>query len=224
MTPTGGLFIRIMDVISKEIFTYAEAHTTPESKVLRRLNRETNAKIMYPRMLSGHLQGRVLSMISWMLRPKFVLEIGTYTGYSALCLAEGLAEGGTVLTLDVNEELEPFTRKFLTESGLADRIDYRIGNALDVIPTLVGPFDLVFLDADKLNYPRYFDLVIDKLRPGGFFIADNVLWSGKVAQAPPPPDETTRVLNEFNQKIHTDSRVENVLLPLRDGLLVARKK
>ncbi|MBC7893716.1 MAG: O-methyltransferase [Sphingobacteriaceae bacterium] len=213
-----------MDVTSKEISAYAEAHTTSESEVLRRLNRETNAKVMYPRMLSGHLQGRVLSMISWMLRPKFVLEIGTYTGYSALCLAEGLADGGRVLTLDVNEELEPFTRKFIAESGLADRIDYRIGNALDLIPTLETPFDLVFLDADKLNYPRYFDLVIDRLRPGGFFMADNVLWSGKVAQTPPPPDETTLVLNEFNQKIHADSRVENVLLPIRDGLLVARKK
>ncbi len=213
-----------MDFLPNEIAAYAEAHTTPESAVLQRLNRETHAKILRPRMLSGHLQGRVLAMISWMLRPKKVLEIGTYTGYSALCLAEGLAEGGQVVTIDQNEELETFTRRFLAESGLADRIDFRLGNALDVIPTLTGPFDLVFIDADKVNYSRYFDLVFENVRPGGFIVADNVLWSGKVVQTTPDGDPDTPHVVAFNEKVHADSRVENVLLPIRDGLLVARKK
>ena len=213
-----------MDFLPEPISNYAAAHTSPESAVLKRLNRETHAKVLHPRMLSGHVQGRVLSMISWMLRPKFVLEIGTYTGYSALCLAEGLAEGGKVLTLDVNEELEPFTRSFLNASDLADRIEYRLGNALDLIPKLPDtPIDLVFIDADKLNYSRYFDLIFDRVRPGGFIIADNVLWSGKVVETQNAPDKETRALLDFNEKIATDSRVENVLLPIRDGLLIARK-
>ncbi|MCY7352493.1 MAG: O-methyltransferase [Cytophagaceae bacterium] len=213
-----------MDFLPKPIADYAAAHTSPEGAVLLRLNRETYAKVLYPRMLSGHLQGRVLSMISWMLRPKFVLEIGTYTGYSALCLAEGLAEGGKMLTLDVNEELEPFTRSFLAASGYADRIEYRIGNALDLIPDLPDePIDLVFIDADKVNYSRYFDLIFDRLRSGGFIIADNVLWSGRVIEPQKNMDKETRALLDFNEKINADTRVENVLLPIRDGLLIARK-
>lgn len=212
-----------MDFLSPEITAYAEAHTSPESPLLQRLTRETYAKILYPRMLSGHFQGRLLAMLSQMIRPKRILEIGTFTGYSALCLAEGLAEGGTLTTLDANEELEEFTRRFFAESGLADRIDYRIGEALALLPGLPGPFDLVFLDADKLAYSTYFDLIFDKLSPGGFLLADNVLWSGKVIQPTEKPDKDTQALLDFNAKIHADPRVENLLLPMRDGLMVVRK-
>jgi predicted O-methyltransferase YrrM len=213
-----------MDFLPPEITRYAEAHTSPEPPLLQRLNRETHAKLLRARMLSGHAQGRLLAMLSWMIRPKKVLEIGTYTGYSALCLAEGLAEGGQVVTIEEDEELEAIARRYFTESGLADRIDFRLGNALDVIPTLTGPFDLVFIDADKVNYGRYFDLALERLRPGGFLVADNVLWSGKVVNPTPGGDPDTPYLIDFNAAVQADSRVENVLLPVRDGLMVARKK
>lgn len=202
---------------------YIEAHTSPEPPTLQQLNRQTHAQVLRPRMLSGHVQGRLLAMFSQMIRPQAVLEIGTYTGYSAICLAEGLAEGGKVYTIDINEELETLVRGYFVQAGVADQVDYHIGNALDVIPTIQTTFDLVFIDADKMNYARYYDLLIDRIRPGGFLIADNVLWSGKVLETAQPDADTQNILN-FNQKIQEDSRVENVLIPIRDGLMVIRKK
>jgi predicted O-methyltransferase YrrM len=208
-----------MEILNTDLQRYAEQHTTPENDLLKKINRDTHANVLMPRMLSGHLQGRVLSMISHMIRPNIVLEVGTYTGYSALCLAEGLAQGGKVITIDVNEELEPKVRSFF--EPFQNRIDYRVGNALDIIPTLKETFDLVFIDADKSNYSRYYDLIIDKVRPGGFILADNVLWSGKVLDN--TPDADTKAIISFNQKIHDDRRVENVLLPIRDGIMTIRK-
>lgn len=208
-----------MEVINEALQRYSEQHTTPENDLLKKINRDTHANVLRPRMLSGHLQGRVLAMISNMIRPNRILEIGTYTGYSALCLAEGLAEGGKLITIDVNEELEEKVRGYFDASK--DKIDFRIGKAADIIPTLTDTFDLVFIDADKISYAKYFDLVINKVRPGGFILADNVLWSGKVLDK--NPDSDTRVITDFNQKIHADSRVENVLLPIRDGIMMIRK-
>ncbi len=213
-----------MHFIDQEIETYSEAHTSPESDLLKRLNRQTHVKILHPRMLSGHFQGRMLSMISWMVRPKIVLEIGTYTGYSALCFAEGLAEGGKVITMDIKAELEPFVREFLDQSEYKDQIDYQLGNARDLIPKLDETYDIVFIDADKPSYSTYYDLTIDRVRPGGWIIADNVLWSGKVAQSNAKVDKDTQHLLDFNAKIQNDDRVENILLPIRDGLMVVRKK
>lgn len=210
-----------MDFLPEPLEDYVSAHTDEESPLLKKINRETYAKVLMPRMLSGHLQGRVLAMFSKMIRPKRVLEIGTYTGYSALCLAEGLAQDGLLYTIDINEELEDTVRGYFRESGLEDKIQYRIGNALDIIPMLSETFDLVFIDADKINYGRYFDLVFDRVRSGGFIIADNVLWSGKVLEA--ASDKDTEALKAFNDKIQADARVENVLLPVRDGLMVVRK-
>jgi caffeoyl-CoA O-methyltransferase len=210
-----------MDIINPSLQAYAEQHTSPENNVLTQVNRDTQAKVLMPRMLSGHLQGRVLSMISYMIRPQMILEIGTYTGYSAICLAEGMERGGKIITLDINEELEDRVRKNFQDAGMEDRVDYRIGNALKIIPQINEVFDLVFIDADKENYGNYFDLVIDKVRPGGFILADNVLWSGKVLDE--KPDKDTRAINAFNQKIQEDSRVENVLLPIRDGIMLIRK-
>jgi caffeoyl-CoA O-methyltransferase len=208
-----------MEIVNEDLQRYAEQHTSPESDLLKKINRDTYAHVLMPRMLSGHLQGRVLSMISHLLKPQRILEIGTYTGYSALCLAEGLSPGGKIITIDINEELEKKVRKHFAQSR--DKIEYKIGNALDIIPTLNEIFDLVFIDADKSNYINYFDLVIDKVRPGGFILADNVLWSGKVLNK--NPDNDTKCINAFNQKIQHDSRVENVLLPIRDGIMMIRK-
>lgn len=213
-----------MDFLPPSIAAYSNTHTSSESEVLSQLNRETHAKVLQARMLSGHLQGRFLAMISHMILPKNILEIGTYTGYSALCLAEGLQKNGKLITIDINEELEAFTRSFFEASGLASSIDFRIGNALQIIPTLPETFDLVFIDADKPNYANYYNLVIEKVRIGGFIIADNVLWSGKVANTGSKIDKDTQNMLDFNQKIHEDERVENVLLPIRDGLMVVRKK
>lgn len=196
-------------------------HTSPESELLKHINRETHAKVLRPRMLSGHLQGRLLSLLSHLVKPRYVLEIGTYTGYSAICLAEGLQPEGKLITLDINEELESTVRGYFAEAKLTDRIDYRIGNALQIIPTLKEKFDLVFIDADKENYARYFDLVIDNVNLGGIILADNVLWSGKVLNE--KPDKDTRAILDFNAKVHQDPRVENVLLPVRDGITVMRK-
>ena len=212
-----------MDFLPHDISTYAEAHTSPESALLRRLNRNTHAHVMAPRMLSGHMQGRFLSMISWMVRPRRILEIGTYTGYSALCLAEGLVEDGRLITIDQNEELESFARSYWQQSAVNDRIDFRIGAAADIIPILHETFDLVFIDADKRNYGLYFDLILDNVRPGGFILADNVLWSGKVVNPLKPSDQDTRAVLDFNRKVQDDSRVENVLLPVRDGMMLMRK-
>lgn len=210
-----------MEFIHSEIQSYAERHTSPENEILRKVNRDTNARIMMPRMLSGHLQGRLLSMISHMIKPKLVLEIGTYTGYSALCLAEGLSAGGKLITIDINEELEEQVRNYFTSSPVGSLIDYRIADARLIIPTLDEKFDLVFIDADKESCSLYFDMIIDKIRPGGLILVDNVLWSGKVIQE--KQDKDTRAIVEFNQKIQEDRRVENVLLPVRDGIMMIRK-
>lgn len=210
-----------MDFISSSIQKYAEDHTSPESDLLKTINRETHAKVLMPRMLSGHMQGRILSMFSHMIKPMTILEIGTYTGYSAICLAEGLKPGGRLITIDINEELESSVREYFRASGFDEVIDYRIGNALEIIPTLKGNFDLIFIDADKENYARYYDLVINHVPLGGYILADNVLWSGKVLDD--KPDKDTRAIKEFNRKIQEDARVENVLLPVRDGIMVMRK-
>ncbi|MHC2993107.1 methyltransferase [Pontibacter sp. HJ8] len=214
-----------MEFIDEDLQRYAEEHTSPESELLHKVSRQTHLNVLKPRMLSGHLQGRLLSMFSHMIQPKQVLEIGTYTGYSALCLAEGLQEDGTLHTIDINEELESVVRGYIAEAGLSESIKYYIGPALDIIPTIEATFDLVFIDADKINNARYYDLVIDRVRSGGYIITDNVLWSGKVLEKYRKKlDEDTAALLAFNQKVHDDPRVENILLPVRDGLLVARKK
>ncbi len=214
-----------MDFLDPKIEQYAEMHTTPENEVQQALNRETYANVLMPRMLSGHLQGRVLSMFSQMLRPRRILEIGTYTGYSALCMAEGLTDDGILHTIDINEELETMVRSHIAKAGFENKIQFHIGNAMQIVPALNETFDLVFIDADKENYSHYYDMVFDKLRTGGIIIADNVLWSGKVLDEKElAKDVETKALNQFNKKIHTDNRVENVLFPIRDGLMVVRKK
>lgn len=214
-----------MEFISKELDTYVSEHTSEESQLLEQLNRDTWANVMMPRMLSGHLQGRVLSMITQMIRPKRVLEIGTYTGYSALCMAEGLADDGVLHTIDINEELEDMVRGYIDEARLTDKVHYHIGNAIDIIPQLNEEWDMVFIDADKENYWQYYEMTFPRVRKGGFIIADNVLWSGKVLmEDEKKPDKDTRAIMEFNQKVHLDNRVENVLFPIRDGLMVVRKK
>ncbi|MCP9762583.1 O-methyltransferase [Lacihabitans soyangensis] len=205
-----------------KINEYCEDHSSPESEVLRQISRDTHANLLKPRMLSGHLQGRLLSMISQILQPVNILEIGAYTGYSAICLAEGLAKGGKLITIEADEELESRIRKNIELAELSDQIELKMGNALDVIPTLDAMFDLVFIDADKLNYIKYYDLVIEKLNVGGLIISDNVLWDGKVADQY-KNDATTKLLREFNAYVHNDTRTKNVLLPIRDGLLVSRK-
>jgi len=210
-----------MDILDKDILRYSEEHTTFESELLKKINRDTHTEVSKPRMLSGHLQGRVLAMISRMIKPTAVLEIGTYTGYSAICLAEGLSANGKLTTLEINEELEDRVRNYFREAGLEEVIDFRVGNALQIIPTLKATFDLVFIDADKENYSNYFDLIIDKVAMGGFILADNVLWSGKVLD--PKPDKDTRAILEFNRKIQRDERVENIIVPVRDGVMLIRK-
>ena len=212
-----------MEFLDEHLTRYIDDHSAAEPALLAELNRETWAKVVMPRMLSGHLQGRVLSMISHMIRPSAILEIGTYTGYSAICLAEGLAPGGTVTTIDINDELEDMITRYIRSSGKADQIRFIAGNAMEIIPTLSGPFDLVFIDADKENYSSYFEMAIDKVRPGGFIIADNVLWSGNVLKQRHEMDEETRALDDYNKKIHNDPRVEHVIFPIRDGLMVSRK-
>lgn len=212
-----------MDFLDPEISAYAEQHTVPESELLRELNRETNAKVLMPRMLSGHLQGRILSLLSHLIQPKEILEIGTYTGYSALCLAEGLAPGGQLHTIDINDELTPMVRRYIEKAGLAGKIQLHTGNALTLIPTFTQTFDLVFIDADKINYSNYFDLTIGRVRSGGIIIADNVLWSGKILDEESKMDKDTKALYAFNEKVCADKRVVPVLLPVRDGLLVLRK-
>lgn len=212
-----------MDFIDKKIEAYAEGFTREEGEILSALNRETYAKIMTPRMLSGHLQGQVLRMFSQMIQPRNILEIGTYTGYSALCMVDGLQDGGKLVTIDVNEELQDIIQRYISEAGKTEQIDLRIGNALDIIPRLEQTFDLVFIDADKENYPNYFDMVIDKVSVGGYIIADNVLWSGKVLEDDADLDKDTVALKEYARKLKADPRVETVMMPIRDGLLLARK-
>ncbi len=213
-----------MDFLPTVILKYAESHTSKESSLLNRIDRFTYEKMLMPRMLSGHLQGRILSMISKIVQPEKILEIGTFTGYSALCLAEGLAKDGLLVTIDINEELEETVRAFFDETPMGDKIEFMIGDALKIIPELQGEFDMVFIDADKENYVNYYELVFPKLRVGGIIIADNVLWSGKVIEENRKGDKETDGLRIFNRKIQEDRRVENVLFPVRDGLMIIRKK
>jgi predicted O-methyltransferase YrrM len=208
--------------MNDEWIKYAEDHTSGESEVLQELRKECYAHYSDSSMLSGFFQGRVLSMLSHMVRPKVVLEIGTYLGYSALCLAEGLAENGKVITLDIQEDTNKVARSFVERTDYKERIEFHLGNAADVIPTLPETFDLVFIDADKPNYSNYYNLVFDRVRAGGFIIADNVLWSGRVLDD--EKDESTQALYDFNKLVLSDVRVANVLLPIRDGLMVVRKK
>jgi predicted O-methyltransferase YrrM len=210
-----------MEFIDEAIEEYARLFSDAPSDLLQSLDRETHAQILQPRMLSGHLQGRYLSMISKLISPKLIVEIGTFTGYSALCLAEGLQPNGRLISIDINEELETFTRSFFDQSPFAKQIDYRIADAQQELAHIDGPIDLVFIDADKRNYANYFDLIIDKMRPGGLILVDNVLWSGKIVD-PTARDKSTNALRDFNQKCKDDSRVEKMLLPLRDGLYMLR--
>ncbi|MEJ6734162.1 MAG: O-methyltransferase [Flavobacteriales bacterium] len=212
-----------MEFLPKKIEDYACLHSQEENQVLKDLNRETWAKVLIPRMLSGHLQGRTLSMFSKMIKPKNILEIGTYTGYSAICLCEGLEENGKLHTIDINEELKEISSKYFKKANIEDKVEQHIGNAMEIIPGLDLTWDLVFIDADKENYSNYFDLVIDKMALGGFLVADNVLWSGKVVEPISEKDMETKEIINFNDKIHQSDRVENVLMPIRDGLMVCRK-
>ena len=211
-----------MHFIPQQLDDYVVAHSQPEPELLQQLTRETYQKILQPRMLSGHYQGRVLSMISKLINPKIILEIGTYTGYSALCLAEGMQKTGELHTIDVNEELVDFQRKYFDKSEFGAQIHQHLGNALDIIPTLNTKFDLVFIDADKPNYVNYFHAIIDRMNTGGIILSDNVLWSGKVIEKLNPKDESTKVLLEYNKLLNEDKRVETVLLPIRDGLTISR--
>ena len=210
-----------MEFLPEIISSYSLENTEKEPKLLSDLNRETWANVMIPRMLSGHLQGRVLSMISKMIHPTNIIEVGTYTGYSALCMAEGLKENGKIHTLDINEEYTSVAKKYFDKSDYKENIIQHIGNAVDVIPQLNDKFQLAFLDADKENYSNYFDLIIEKMDVGGYIIADNVLWSGKVTEE--NKDEETMALHNYNKKVLSDKRVETVLLPVRDGLNISRK-
>ena len=211
-----------MHFISQELETYIENHSQKEPELLAALNRETHQKILQPRMLSGHFQGRVLSMLSKLIRPLHILEIGTYTGYATLCLCEGLQQNGSIDTIDINEELEFIQKKYFDLSVWKNQIQQHIGDAITIIPTLEKKYDLVFIDADKENYLNYFDLIVPMMNAGGIILSDNVLWSGKILEIPDPRDISTNILLEYNKKINQDPRVETVLLPIRDGLTVSR--
>jgi predicted O-methyltransferase YrrM len=213
-----------MEFIDERIEKYALAHSQEESEILKKVNRETHLRVMQPRMLSGHMQGNLLIMLSKMIKPKRILEIGTYTGYSAICLAQGLQEDGILHTIDVNEELESLVMRNFAESGLSEKIRQHTGNALTIIPSLDEKFDIVFIDADKKNYASYYDLVFDKVNSGGYLIADNVLWSGKILDLDKNRDTDTIEIDKFNKMVHSDPRVEHMLLPVRDGLMIVRKK
>lgn len=212
-----------MDFLPIAIEQYAQEHTSPEMKILSELSRETHAKVLRPRMLSGHLQGMFLQMISKIIQPKRILEIGTYTGYSAICLAQGLQNDGLLHTIDINDELESMIRRYIHKAQLTNKIVLHIGNALNIISSINESWDLVFIDADKENYLNYYDLIFEKVKPGGIIIADNVLWSGKVLDKNENDSETIAI-RHFNQYIHEDTRVEHLLLPVRDGLMIIRKK
>lgn len=212
-----------MEFLPDTIQAYAEQHTDPEPTILADLNRETYLKVLYPRMLSGHLQGRFLSMMAKVIRPKRILEIGTYTGYSGICLSEGLLENGKITTLEIDPELEDMIRDYFERAGASHLLDLHIGNAVELIPTLEGEFDLVFIDADKQNYIRYYEMVLPKMRSGGVIFADNVLWSGQVVD-PNVQDKETNGLREFANFVSSDSRVERILLPIRDGIMMIMKK
>ena len=212
-----------MYFLPEKLDDYVVAHSQDEPELLQQLTRETYQKILQPIMLSGPYQGRVLSMISKLIRPKSVLELGTFTGYATLCLAEGLHPEGEIHTIDVNEELEDFQRKYFDKSEFGQQIHQHLGSAIDILPKLDKSFDLVFIDADKPNYVNYFHLIIDKLRPGGIILSDNVLWHGKVIEPVDPKDVSTNAVLEFNTLLKEDPRIETVLLPIRDGLTISRK-
>jgi predicted O-methyltransferase YrrM len=211
-----------MDFLPEKIDEYVVAHSQPEPELLQELSRETWQKVLAPRMLSGHLQGRVLSMLSKLIQPKNILEIGTYTGYSALCLAEGMQEGGELHTIDINEELCDFQRKYFNKSGFGERIFQHTGNALEIIPKMDMSFDLVFIDADKHNYPKYLQLLLPRLHKGSVILSDNVLWSGKVVETVKEDDIDTTALLQYNKLLNEHPKLETVLLPIRDGLTISR--
>ena len=211
-----------MHFLSEDLEEYIEQHSENEPELLAQLNKETYQKILLPRMLSGRFQGRVLSMLSKLIRPINILEIGTYTGYSALCLCEGMQENGILHTIDIKEELVDFQRKYFDKSRWGKQIFQHLGEAVNIIPTLNLKFDLVFIDADKDNYINYFHLILPRMNKGGIILSDNVLWSGKVVQTLEPNDLSTKILLEYNQILKNDNRVETVLLPIRDGLTVSR--
>lgn len=213
-----------MDFLPEKLNDYVEKHSQPEPELLQKLNRETWQKVLAPRMLSGHLQGRVLSMLSKLIQPKYILEIGTYTGYSALCLAEGMQENGELHTIDINEELFDLQRKYFDESSLGNKIIQHLGNALEIIPKLDQTFDLVFIDADKSNYPNYLEIILPKLKSGSVILSDNVLWSGKVIEKVKEDDLDTKALLHYNEILNTHPNLETVLLPIRDGLTISRVK
>ncbi|SNR54362.1 O-methyltransferase [Lutibacter flavus] len=213
-----------MSFLPEAIDEYVVKHSQNEPELLQQLSKETWQKVLNPRMLSGSFQGRILSMLSKLINPKNILEIGTYTGYSALCLAEGMQKEGSIFTIDKNEELENFAKKYFNKSDYKSQIKQFIGNAIDIIPTINEKFDLVFIDADKSNYVNYFNLIIDKMNSGGVILSDNVLWSGKVIEKLNPKDIDTKTLLEYNKLLNTDSRIETVLLPIRDGLTISRVK
>ncbi len=207
-----------------ELEKYILAHIDEQAPVLQELERETFLHVLRPRMLSGHLQGTILTMFSQMLQPQRILEVGTYTGYSAICLAKGLADDGQLHTIELNDELESIAQKYFQKAGLSEKITQHLGDAKAIIPQLKGPFDLVFLDGDKRDYIAYFDLVIDQIRPGGIILADNILWSGKVVEKLDEKDEQTKGILAFNQKMKDDPRVSQTIIPFRDGLMLIRKK
>ena len=213
-----------MSFLPEAIDNYVINHSQKEPELLQQLNKETWQKVLNPRMLSGVYQGRLLAIISKLIHPKTILEIGTYTGYSALCLAEGIQQDGELITIDKNEELESFAKKYFDTSAYKNQIKQFIGNAVDIIPTLNKKFDLVFIDADKSNYINYFNLIIDKMNSGGVILSDNVLWSGKIIEDLKPNDLDTRTLIEYNKLLNSDTRVETILLPIRDGLTITRVK
>lgn len=212
-----------MNIINKDIEEYIENYSTPEDELMYKLNRETFLKTIYPNMISGSVQGKVLEMISRMVRPERILEVGTFTGYSAIAMAKGLNHNGKLITIDINEELEGFIRKYFDKSGLNDKIELIIGNALEIIPSLDEIFDLVFIDADKENYKNYYELALPKLRSGGFIVADNVFWDGKILEDDSKSDKETLGIKQFNEHVKNDDRVEQVLLSVRDGLMLVRK-
>ena len=211
-----------MHFLSPILESYIANSSEDEPELLQELTRETHLKVIQPRMITGHFQGRVLSMLSKIINPKYILEIGTYTGYSALCLAEGLQKEGKLHTIEVNEELQQMQRKYFDKSGFGPQIIQHIGDALDIVPSLNQTFDLVFIDAQKVNYDAYFETVIKKTKPGSIILSDNVLWSGKVVEPLKKSDKATAALLEYNQKLKADPRVETVLLPIRDGLTLSR--
>ncbi len=207
-----------------ELEKYIIEHIDPENEILYELNRKTHLHVLRPRMLSGHLQGEILKMICRMIQPKRILEIGTYTGYSSICMAQTLPNNGFIDTIEIDDEIEPFTQSFIKKSGFASQIKMHIGDALDIMPTLKYQYDLIFIDGDKRQYPNYYKLAYDMLNPGGYILADNILWDGKIIEPVDPNDTYTQGIMEFNQLVKEDTRVEKVIFPFRDGIFIIRKK